>query len=181
MRPLAHLPRVPILIALTALAALLSACSAYRLGAPSAANGANPAYSAIFVPLVRNESYAPQVRTLLTEQLRESITADADFSLAAEAASADAVLEVTVTDYRRRETATRVDDTGRGFAYALVLGARFTLRSADGTRTWFAAVPVSAESTVYAAPDLVDAEYQNLPVLASELSRRILHRISDQW
>lgn len=161
---------------LAAFLALLSGCSTYHWGASSP-----PPFQRLYVAPVVNRSEAPQIEPLMNSLLREALARDPRVRLVDDPAEADATLEVELTDYRRFVAATQPGDTTRGESFRVELSARSTL-SKNGAEPLYEGRSSQAESTLYLqGQDLVQAEYQNLPVLARDLAETIKNQALDAW
>ncbi|MCC5806698.1 MAG: hypothetical protein JJU00_10265 [Opitutales bacterium] len=172
-----HGPALPLpaAIAFLALAALLLAgCAAYRPGAPDAA----PVRS-VFVEIVENETYLPQVNALLTRQIRETLAARGGTTLAASPRRAAYILRVTLTDLEQTPRAALPADTTRAASYDLRLGAALALVNAEGETVRESAV--EAATVAYLNPALPDARHQALPRLTTDLARRIADAVLHPW
>ena len=134
-------------------------CASYQLGDP-----AEPRVPAVRGPLQRDlsEAFLTSGQVVLTTSDRS------------------ATMQVVLTDWGQRERTTRSDDTGRAFSVDLVLQAEVTLVSATG-EVLLAAVPVRAETTIFADNSLMDAQFQAMPQLTTELAERIATLVTQPW
>lgn len=163
-------------VGFTGLALFLQAgCSSYRLG-----SGGEPEIDSVYVAPVINDSEAPQAVVPFTRAIKESFLTDGRVEVAGRAETADGILEVRLTNYERFVAATQAVDTALGQSFRTVLHGRATLRKADGTvlldDRYF-----RVESSVLVEEDLVQSEYQNMPVLTRELAERIRDAVLDTW
>lgn len=101
----------------------LGACAHYQLG-----TGSTVSFRTLYVAPVENKTLLPQARALLSTQLRETLLRDGRVTLVDSPASADATLQVVISDYHREIAAVREDDTGLARKFNLVLGTICTLR-----------------------------------------------------
>lgn len=154
---------------------LLAGCSAYRMGA-----GGEPPIDSVYVAPVINDSDAPQAVVPFTMALKEGFLTDGRVDVATSVETADGILEVRLTDYRRFVAANQPTDTGLGQSFRTVLHGRATLLKADGT-VLIEDRHFRVESTVHIDDDLVQAEYQNMPVITRELADKIRDAVLDVW
>jgi hypothetical protein len=157
------------------LALLLSGCANYKVGTPG-----QESTRTLYIEQVVNRSYAPQVRALLTEELHQVFLRDGAYHLTDNAATADLILDVTISDYSREGVASREDDTGRALSFDLYMFARLNLRDGKGNYLLEERV-LEADATVYATSGLPTAEHGNMPVLVKELARRIRDTVDGTW
>ncbi len=167
--------RLHVVLTLPALAVLLTAgCAAYRAGAPDAA----PVPS-VFVEVVENETYLPQVTALLSRQLRETLAARGGTTLAASPRQAAHILRVTLTDLEQAPRAALPADTTRAASYDLRLGAAVALLDSAGDTV--RASTVEAATVAYLNPSLPDARHHALPRLTADLAQRIADAVLYPW
>ena len=150
-------------------------CSAYRMGA-----GGEPEIQSIYVAPVINESEAPQAVVPFTLALKDGFITDGRIDVTERLETAEGILEVRLTDYERFVAATRPTDTALGQSFRTVLHGRATLRKQDGS-VLFQDRYFKVESSVLVEEDLVQSEYQNMPVLTRELAERIRDAVLDNW
>lgn len=159
-----------------ALAALLGAgCAGYQLGDP-----ATLPFASIHVATPVNTSLAPQAAALVGSSLTRELDRSGRVRIAP-ASSAEAVLAVTLTDYRRELAAERSSDTRLARKWRVTLTAECTLTGQGDGQAWFTRRVVSAFDEVYVDSGLVPAEYQNMPVLADRLAQEIAREVLGAW
>jgi len=163
------------LLPLLALALALAGCSRYQLGDP-----ATLPFATIHVAPPVNTSLAPQSAAVVGANLVRALDRSGRVTIAP-AASADALLGVTITDYRREIAADRSDDTSLARKWRVVLTAECTLTNRRDGKTWFTRRIVRAFDEVYVDSGLVPAEYQNMPVLADRLAQEIAREVLGAW
>ncbi len=169
-------PRGATAVALLLLATLLIAgCGSYRLGPPQ-----ETPFQVLYVAAVTNESLAPQASALLTRELRNTFVRDGRVSLGEEA-RADAVLQVTLRDYRRESLATQPEDTALALSHEVEIVAHVTLRDSRKGHLYLDERIVRAGVQVPGRGDFTRAEYETLPVLAERLARQIVNQVLSAW
>lgn len=143
------------------------------------------------LPIV-NESFAPQAHVLLAGQIRDYLLRDGRVRLVNSPDAADALVEVSLVDYRRTGGTRDPNDTTRVITTDLQLQAAVSLLKGDTNNSWFSNRLVSASSSVYASnlfdnsvgasrQDTLEAEFQEMPNLTRELARRIADEILNAW
>jgi len=148
-------------------------CASYHLGDPNEPRVENLR----LLPLV-DRAGTPQIRSQLQRDLAEAFLQTGTMTLSQ--STNRPTLEVVLTDWSQRERTTRSDDTGRAFSVEMRLQAEVTLRDTDGTLL-LNAVPVRAETTVFATNSLIDAQFQATPQLTAELAQRIAQLVAHPW
>lgn len=167
--------------------ALFSGCASYNLGSSAALP-----FESIYIRPVANDSFAPQAQALLSAQLREAFIRDGRVKVLANEADADAVLEVTLTDYRRRGAARSSADTVVAQTFDLNLVAVTSLFSQNSGSFYFQNRPIQDATTAYTEnPYLPDgapqtqgfqqSEYQAMTQLTRGLARKIADEVLSPW
>lgn len=151
-------------------------CSHYRLG-----TGGQPSFRTLHIEPVANATLLPQAQALVTARLREAFARDARVQLVNSAAGADAVLSLTINEYRREVAAVREGDTGLARKFNVTLGAVCTLRDSRTGRLLLERRTVSGAREVFADGGQLQAEYQTLPLLADVLAAKVTHAALDVW
>lgn len=154
----------------------LAACGHYQLG-----TGSSVSFRTLYVAPVENKALLPQARALLSTQLRETLLRDGRVTLVDSPASAEATLQVVISDYHREIAAVREDDTGLARKFNLVLAATCTLRDNRSGKNLFEGRLVNATREAFTDGGQLQSEYQALPLLAETLSARITHAALDVW
>lgn len=168
-----------------------SGCANYQLGTTGKLS-----FQSIYVEPVRNSADIPEATALFSTQVRQALLRDGRVTLANSANTADATLLVDLRRYGRRVAAVRRDDTGLARSFDIEVEAVCTLRDNRSGKTLFEKRPVSATREIFTSdaptergpngqPIFVSrqlqAEYQNLPLLASTLADRVAHAALDVW
>jgi len=150
-------------------------CAHYRLGPPGGTT-----LESIHVDTVINESIAPQVQALLTQNLIEAFLRDGTVRVASPETAA-ATLRVVVSNFGRDRGATSGGDTVRARSYQLSLSADVTLVDNLSGRAYFENRSIEAVETAYLDDGLPQAEYDAMPVLAVRLANRIKDAVTGDW
>jgi len=160
-----------VLLTLGLMVGLLSGCSHYRLGRPQPL-----AFSTLSIEPIQNQTFAPQIQSLLHEQLVKSFISEGTIQIQKKAC-ADAVLNVCIVDFNQSMSATRDNDTGLARSYDVTLKAVFTLTLNHNGQELFKHVPVCTSVNLLAGDAMIDTAYQAMPVLTRQLAQRIRDRI----
>lgn len=165
---------------------LLSGCASYKLGAPS-----ELPFESIYIRPAANQSYAPQAQALLSSNIRQAFIHDGRVKVLSSEEAADAVLEVTITDYIRRTAARRQDDTVGAATYNATLVAELSLFDANKGDFFFKKREVQERNNLYfgnpytaTATDPVGfskAEFDGMPILTRGLARKIADEVLSPW
>lgn len=171
---MSSLPRYAVACA-AVLAAFLSACASYHLG-----DSADLPFRTIHVAAPLNTSLAPQSAALLGAAVIQQLDRSGRVTIAPED-SADAILQITIETLDREVSAERANDTGLARKWMVTLSARCTLTDARSGKPFFENRAVSAFDEVYSDSGLVNAEYQNMPVLTRRLATEIGREVLSVW
>lgn len=160
------------------IALVVSGCGSYRLaGTPQPLP-----FSTIYVKPVINRSYAPQATQTLSAQVANMLAQSPNLRVVYQS-DAEATLEVEITDYKHWLKATRADDTALGLSYEVILTCRCSLLDNKTGKFIFQGKPVVYRDVVYlgGTGDLIGPEYQNMPILARGMARRIADEVLGIW
>lgn len=155
-------------------ASLFSACSHYQLGTP-----AELPFKTVYVAPAANESFAPQVQAVLSQQIADALLREG-VKLAGES-SADATLEVTITRYERDASATQSGDTALAESFNLIIDATATLTNSKTGEAYFTNRPHSSNQHAFIEGGFQTSEYQATPVLLERLAQQIKNSVVSVW
>ena len=151
-------------------------CSHYRLG-----TAAKLPFRTLYIAPVTNDTYIPQAQAPLTDALIQAFLRDGSVSTTAHPEEADAILETSLTDYKRSTSATSENDTFLARSFNVTLKAQCTLKDRRSGEDYFNRRSVSANTHVFFDSGFQSAEYQNVPKLTQELAREIRNTILSVW
>ncbi len=154
----------------------LSGCANYNLG-----SGGTLAFQTIYVAPVVNESNLPQSVAVVSTVLREAFLKDGRVTLVNTPDQADATLTVKLVKYSRAVTASQANDTGQARKFDVMLNAEASLRDNRQNKYLFEKRKVEAVREVFTDSGQLQAEYNNVPVLAETLAKNILSATLDVW
>ena len=155
---------------------LLSGCANYRLG-----TGGQVSFRTLYVAPVVNESNAPQAVAIVSTQIREAFLHDSRVILVNTAEEADATLTVHLLKYSREAQTRQTIDTGLARKFDVTLNAEATLRDNRSNKLLFEKRQVQATRQVFVDSGQLQAEYQNIPLLAETLAKNVLGATLDVW
>ena len=177
------------MVAMLALFALafISGCNSYQLGNP-----VKLPFESIYIKPVSNDSFAPQAQALLSTQIRDAFIRDGRTKLVTSREAADAVLLINLTEYNRRPAARQSEDTTTAVSFSLVLAAEVSLFNQNKGDYYFLKRIINESSSAYAdnpyatpaiaqTQDFLQMEYQAMPRLTHDLSRRIADEVLNTW
>ncbi|MGJ8653226.1 MAG: LPS assembly lipoprotein LptE [Opitutaceae bacterium] len=168
--------------------ALFSGCASYKLGAPTELQ-----FESIYIRPASNDSFAPQVQTLVSAQIREAFIRDGRVKLLSKESDADAVLSVNITNYERNAGARHRRDTVSARTFRLTMFAEISLYNAKQGDFFFEERNVSEYTSVYADNPFVDAkdfeqrqaynqaEYSAMTRIARGIARKISDEVLSPW
>lgn len=161
------------LLALCA-AAWLAGCAGYQLG-PTGGQAAGDR-SVQIVPFV-NRTDEARLSDAVTTALRKELQRDGTFRLATRDPG-DVVVNGSLTRYERREVSLVADDVATARDYNVSLTAQVTARE-RGTGKVLFDQPITSYTLIRVSPDLTNTERQALPLLATDLARRVTSLLAD--
>ena len=167
--------------------AFISGCNSYQLGNPF-----ELPFESIYIKPVTNDSFAPQAQTLLSTQIRDAFIRDGRTKLVINREAADAVLIINLTEYNRIAAARQSDDTTSAASFRLVLAAEVSLFDQNKGDYYFQKRMIRESSSAYVnnpyatlataqTQDFLQMEYQAMPRLTHDLSRRIADEVLSTW
>lgn len=155
---------------------LLSGCSNYHLGTTG-----KLAFRTLYVAPVVNETTTPQAVAIVSTQLREAFLRDSRVVLVNTPEDADATLTVTLVSYDRKAQTRQSGDTGLARKFDITLDAEATLRANRDNKPIFTDRKVQAVRQVFVDSGQLQAEYQNIPLLAETLAKNVRSATLDVW
>ncbi|MEM8549598.1 MAG: LPS assembly lipoprotein LptE [Verrucomicrobiota bacterium] len=167
--------RPALLFAFTVLLLLLNGCANYQLGTP----GELP-FRSIYVEPVRNNTFAPQVSAVLSDQIVEKLQQQPNLFVS-DQSQADVTLMTTVVEYDREIGATQRSDTALAQSYNLIMRCNISLRDNRTGEIIMNSRSVQAEQQAFVDGGFLTAEYQALPVLTRDMARSITNEVVSVW
>ena len=152
----------------------LTGCSVYHLGAP-----AELPFDSIYVAPATNRSTAPQAQAILTQQVVDALLREG--VKVTDKQSAEATLELEITDYQKSISATQPEDTLLAESFALVIEAHATLVNNRTGKAWFTDRRHTSSQDVYVDEGFQSSEYQATPVLLQRLAVNIKDTVVSVW
>ncbi len=166
--------------------ALFSGCASYKLGS----HGTLP-FETIYIRPAVNESFAPQSQAIISAQIREAFIRDGRVRVLNKETEADAVLDVTLTDYERQAGARSRVDTEVARTFRLELTAEISLYNANSGDFYFESRRLEQSTSVYSdnpyatttaqKQGYVQAEYNAMSRIARGIARQITDEVLSPW
>lgn len=157
------------------LACFIAGCSHYHLGGP----GELP-FKTVYVPPVKNSSFAPQVQAMLTQQVIAKLQEQQAVKIVS-SSSADVTLYVTVTDYDRDVASTQASDTFLAESFNLIMVADVTLADNRTGKNLITSRPIEASQQAFVTGGFQPSEYQAMPVLTEEVASKVSDMVTSVW
>lgn len=151
-------------------------CANYQLG-----TGGKVSFRTLYVAPVVNESNLPQAVAIISTQLRESFLQDSRIILVNTPEEAEATLTVRLLKYGRMSKTSRNDDTGLARNFDVTIEAEASLRDNRDNHFIFENRKASASREVFGDSGQLQAEYNNVPLLAKILAKNIRSATLDTW
>ena len=153
----------------------LSGCVGYRLG------GTRPqGVETVFVAPVVNKTTEPAIELQVTHALRQRIQFDGRLKLVDSPEKADAIIEVTLTDYSLHTTAYRKDLLTTAEQYRLRIRAKSVLKMRDSGKV-VSKSSTYGEATFQFQSDLTTSKRNALPRAAEELAKFTVDDLVERW
>ena len=176
--------RVALSFGLVAVLCLQTSCSSYRLGSPAPIK-----FKSLYIKPVANRSFAPQAQTIVSAQLRETLIRDARIKIVAGEENADAVLDITLTNYERQAAARSSVDTAVANNFDVNLTATVSLFNRSTREYIFENRPIETRTDIYLNNPYIDdqpiafqlGERQAMEQLARQLARKIADEVLSPW
>ncbi len=156
-------------------AILLSGCASYHLGA---VNGGPAGDKSVQVLPFNNQTLQPRLGDALTQSLRERLQVDATYRLATASGAGDIVLSGVIREYNRESLGRLDTDLATPQNYRIGMMAHVTARERS-TGKLLLDRDVRCHTLVNISSDLSSAERQALPLLAEELSRKVIELLAE--
>jgi len=156
-------------------ALLLAGCMGYQLG------GTRPeGIETVYMAPVVNETSEPAIELQVTEALRQRLQFDGRLKLKNAVGNADAIMEVTLTDYRLTAIAFRDDLKTTARQYRLRITGVATLTDAKKRKT-ISESKTYGEATFTFESDLTTSKRDALPRAAQDIAKFMVDDLIEQW
>ncbi|CAF0702355.1 conserved hypothetical protein [Candidatus Methylacidithermus pantelleriae] len=157
---------------------LFGGCAGYRLG--NIGGEAVQGVRSIYVPMVKNESYAPDLQVVVTNAIQRRFDTDGTLRTT-DSDHADAELEVVVRRIYREALRPEVLDPLATAQYRVHIEAQATLINRRLGRKTLDHVNVDGATTYFTQKDMVEAERQALPLAAEDLAKNLVSLVVEGW
>lgn len=167
---------LPTLLSAFLLSFALSGCvSGYRLGSTLP-----PDIKSVHVPIVNNQTDEPLLADEVTRAVLAQVQRDGSLDIESPEA-ADAILRVTVTDFRLEPLGFEATDRRRVDEYRLRLIANAELVRTSSGNTLARAGDLQGRSDFELTGDLTSGKRLGTPGAAEDLARRIVAAVTEAW
>lgn len=129
---------------------------------------------------VENNAYVAQATNPLTFQVSNRLLQNPSVNLT-DLESADAVLEITIEDYTKRDYARSSIDTALASGNRVTMRVFCSLKDKTSNKYYFKDKEIEATNHIYTKDGLINAEYNNMTVLTDELAKRIVDQVLGVW
>jgi hypothetical protein len=137
-------------------------------------------FDKIYVAVAKNNSFAPQVRELLTRQVRLRLANQYGLNVV-ESAENVAILETTVVEFRQFVATTRENDTVSAKSFDVRMSVRCTLRNGATGKVYFSDHLFSDSVACHSPEDYQQAKYQIMPRLTEKIADQICRAVCNPW
>ncbi len=155
-------------------AVAFAGCAHYQLGTSEE----KPLYHSISFAPVKNNSFAPQIDTLLSDALFRSFARGGGMAVEAQGGG-EVVLQVVINDFQKLIGAYSSEDTGRARSLVMIMNATVRLSTPEGVVIY--SEEFEARHETYADSGLALAENQAMPQLAEDLAQKIYRTVVAVW
>jgi len=152
----------------------VSGCAGYRLG-PT--DGQTAGEKSVQIVPFANRTPEARLADAVTSALRKEVQRDGTFHLGTHDAG-DIIVTGAILRYERREVSLLANDVATAQDYNVSLTAQVTARERSSGKVLFDQ-PVTSRTLVRVTPDLPSSERQSLPLLATDLARRVTALLAD--
>ena len=144
-----------------------SGCVGYRVGSMLP-----PDIRTVFVPTAENRTDEPLIETEVTRAIISQIQLDGSLRISNDPANADAVLNVTLRNYRLVPVSYRKQQQAQPTEYRIILTAAFTMVESRTGK-------VLAQGAL--SGDMSSAKRAGLPDAAKRLAHDIVEKMVETW
>jgi len=168
--------RSPLRLGLTALiSALAVSCAGYHVGPVS-----NLSYKSVAIPMFKNKTLVPQLEAQVTNGIIKRLQNDG--SLRVESSeNADVIVSGEITHYHRELLRSEHEDSNAPREYRITIEARVEAHNRVTGETVVKPTLVTGQAATFIGSDLQTAEYQVLPLVADDLSKRVVTLLVEPW
>jgi len=168
--------RVTISAGLVGLALLFNGCANYQVGSTLPAH-----LKTVYMPVVENRTAEPLLEVEVSRALLGALQQDGTLRLAENAESADAVLRVTVHQFRLTPIAFRRERTTQTTDYRLTLLASYVFTERATGKVISEYNGANGEVDIALSGDLFSTKQAAMPRAAEDLARDIVKRVVESW
>ena len=160
--------------ALATLGALLG-CAGYHLGPVS-----NAGYKSVAVPIFKNKTLKPQLEAQVTNAIIKRLQTDGTLRVES-AENADVILVGEIVRYSREPLRSTREETDKPREYLISIEAQIEAHERVTGKTVLKLTVVKGRGETFIGTDQQSAEYQLLPLIADDLSKRVVTLLVERW
>jgi hypothetical protein len=134
----------------------------------------------VHVPVVKNNSYIPQIQVMVTNAIIREIDNDGTFHTGHES-MADAILNVEIVEVKRQPVRSARQNTAITEEYELQIVAKATLTNLRSAKKVFVNREVSGKTSYFVQSDLQESERQALPLAAEDMAKNLSQMFVEGW
>ena len=162
-------------IAAVAMGFALSGCAGYRLGSMLPKD-----IKTVHVPAFVNHTKEPNIEVDTTQKFIQELQRDGSLKLA-DKVSADAILDVTVTDVELQPLAYTKSEFSQARQYRLWISAKIVMRTAKEDKVIVERSRVRGQAVFDMVGDLTTSKQRAIPTAAQDLGHNIVEAIVEVW
>ncbi len=153
-----------------------SGCAGYRVGTMLP-----PDIRTVFVPTVENRTDEPLIEAEVTRAIISQIQLDGSLRISNDPAQADAVLNVTLRDYRLVPVSYQKRQQAQPTEYRIILTAAFAMTENRTGKVLAQSSRAEGDSTAPLSGDMSSAKRAGLPDAARRLAHDIVEKMVETW
>lgn len=162
-------------LACVGLAACLTGCAGYQLGSMLP-----PDIKTVYVPTFVNKTTEPLIEVDTTRAVIEELQRDGSLKIASQE-DADAVLEVTLREYRIEAVAYRKEQKTTAKEYRIVMIASILMKRRTDDSVVVENPRVRGEAVFPVSGDLSSSKLTGLPAASDDLAHNIVEKVVEVW
>jgi len=134
----------------------------------------------IYVPIVKNQTYVPDIETEVTNAILRKIDNDGTYE-SSRSKNADAILEVTVTEIKKVPTRRSNLNLQLVEQYQVNLQVKATFTNLRTGQRIFTDKVIQGSTLMLVQDDPVEGERQAIPSAADDMAANLVSLISEGW
>ncbi|HEY8240524.1 MAG TPA: LptE family protein [Kiritimatiellia bacterium] len=165
---------LPIVLALAS-AATFSGCAGYHLGSMLP-----PDVASVYVPTFVNKTKEPLLEVDTTGATIEELQKDGSLKVA-DADTADAILEVTITEFDLSPVSFRREEETAAREYRMTISVAYVLRRRSDGSIVTESQRVSGDATFALIGNMSSSKLSGIPNASADLAHKIVEQLVETW